>query len=229
MIAYDPRDLADSDDQDAVRRRWLARLGRSAELDYPLLLVSNVWRPSPGVSIATCEVASGRVSPGDTLEASGYIDAPLEVRVMRIERADDAQTVVTALAADAGQIVGVTLAHDAASSVEPGQCVAPPGRITTTREISADVWLLSEPEVDVSGSDKRRLLRHLVYGQGLELFFHTRSVPASPLAAWTPQFGREYALGFRLAETVPLYEGTRFGVRYEGLTVGAGFVLPRIA
>jgi hypothetical protein len=61
-------------------------------------------------------------------------------------------------------------------------------------------------------------------GNGLELFVHSRAVSARTVEIWRPVLGGESALSFELDAPVAIYPGTRFGLRYEGLTFGAGFV-----
>jgi translation elongation factor EF-Tu-like GTPase len=209
-----------------TRRRWLARLGAAADLGYPFFAVAEVFGRSPGVTVAVGELATGRVVLGEELEAVGYAPGPAAARVARIERPDALRReVADAAVAVAGQHYGLTLEHDPASPIVRGQGLAPAGRLRAARGIEADVWVVPDDDWPIAEGERRIVLGELAEGRGLRLFFHTRATGARAVGAWRPESGREGRARFELDEPVPLYEGARFGLLYETLTVGAGFVL----
>jgi translation elongation factor EF-Tu-like GTPase len=208
------------------RRRWLTRLGQPVYLDYPFFAIGDVFRRAPGRTVATGELGTGRIAAGDDLECSGYVAAPISVRVLRVDRPDSVHRGVSEVAEGvAGDVLGVTLEHDASSEIVPGQCLAPAGRLRTPSIVEGDVWIVTADDLPCIPEERRAILDDLATGQGLELFFHTRAVPARVRGAWRPELGEEYRLAFDVPTPIPVYEGARFGVRYRGLTVGAGFVL----
>lgn len=214
----------DSDEQ--IRRRWLARLGQAVDLSFPFFPIAGVHARGAGLTIVTGELATGRIAVGDELEAAGYRDDPLTVRVVRIERPDEHLRAVGAIErAVAGDVLGLTLAHDAETTLEPGQCVAPAGRLRVSSRVEADVWIVPADDLPVGPGDARRLLEELAAGRGPELFFYSRAIAARVDGPWSPQSGVEYRLGFTLERPVALHDGARFGLTLEGLTIGAGFVL----
>jgi translation elongation factor EF-Tu-like GTPase len=210
---------------DGTRVRWLARLGTFVDLDFPFFPVAEVFDQGPGATVAVGELGTGRIALGDELTAIGYLPSPVAVRVVRIEQPDTIRREVhDAALAVAGQHYGLTLEHDPATKIVPGQAIAPAGRLRTARAIDADVWVAPADEWPVSEDDRRFVLGELAEGRGLNLFFHTHAVAARAVDPWRPEPGLEYRLRFELAEAVPLYDGARFGLRYETLTTGAGFV-----
>ena len=213
------------DDEDRVRRAWLARLGMPVHLDFPLFPVEGVFEQAPGASVAVGELATGRLALGDELEAVGYGAAPVPVRVARIEQPDTLRREVhDAALGTAGQHYGLTLEHDPSSPLVPGQCLAPAGRLASAASVEASVWVVPVDDWPIAEAERRFVLAELAEGRGLGLFFHARAVAARASEAWRPVPGREYRLRFELAEPVPLYDGARFGLLYETLTVGVGFV-----
>ena len=211
--------------EEEIRRDWLARLGRPVALDFAFFAVDEAFAEGAGRTIALGELGTGRVAPGDALEAVGIEAEPVAVRVARVdEPAAEGRGVVTRDAGEAGRVLALALEHDPAAAVVPGQCLAPAGRLAAATAIAADVWIAPAGDLPGSGVEQRRLLRDLAAGRGLELFFHTRPVEARPIAVWEPRFGAEYRLAFDLAHPVALYPRARFALHYEGLPFGAGFV-----
>lgn len=210
---------------DRIKRAWLERLGRPVELDFAFFAVEEVYARRPGVTVAAGELGAGALAPGIELEAVGYAGAPTPVRVARIEEPDPVRrTVGEAALALAGGHYGLTLEHDDSASIVRGQCLAPAGRLRAERAIDAAVWIIPSEDWPIADDERERVLAELAESRSLYLFFHTRAVAARATPDWAPMAGREYRLRFELAEPVPLYDGARFGVRYDTLTVGAGFV-----
>lgn len=208
-----------------VRRRWLERLGQPVQLDFPFAAIEAVYPVSSGISIATVEIGSGSITMSDRLEAVGTSPVPVAVEVVRIEAPVPERRDVTEVAfATAGSVVGLQLAHDPATSIFAGQCLAPAGRLSSARSFAAEVWCLPPEDLPGTALEQHSLCDAIEAGSGLELFVHTRPVPASSREKWRPMLGRDTTLTFDLDWTVALYPGTRFGLSYEGLTFGAGFV-----
>jgi translation elongation factor EF-Tu-like GTPase len=208
------------------RSRWLTRLGQPVHLDYPFFAIGEVFRRAPGRTVATGELGTGRVAAGDALECFGYSEAPIPVRVLRVDRPDSLHRGVSEVAEGvAGDVLGLALEHDAAREVVPGQCLAPAGRLRTLSIVEGDVWIVTADDIPCVPEERRAMLDDLASGRGLELYFHTRAVEARVRGAWRPELGEEYRLMFDVPAPIPVYDGARFGVRYRGLTIGAGFVL----
>lgn len=211
---------------DEIRRSWLERLGRPADLDFAFFAVGEVYPQDAIHTVALGELGTGRIAPADALEAVGLGTTPVPVRVARVdEPASDGRGVVTRDAGEAGQVLALVLEHEAGAAIAPGQCLAPAGRLTAATAITADIWLVPPGDLPGSPVEQRRLLRAIVEGRGLDLFVHTRPVAARPIAIWQPELGAEYRLAFDLAHPVAVYRNARFALRYEGLTFGAGFVI----
>lgn len=209
-----------------VRRRWLERLGQPVSLDFPFAAIEDVFRIAPGVTVATVEVGSGTLATSDRLDAVGFAATPASVEIVRIEAPRPENRDVTEIAfAAAGSIVGLHLAHDPEAAIVAGQCLAPAGRLESSARFEADVWCLSPDELPGTPAEQRQMCEAIEAGQGLELFFHSRSVPARNVdGPWRPALGAETVSTFELEAPVAIYPGVRFGVRYEALTFGAGFV-----
>src|SRR4051812_1497807 len=211
--------------EDDIRRRWLARLGQTIDLDFAFFAVDDAFPLGPGRTAALGDLGAGRVAAGDALEAVGVGPVPVAVRVERVERpAPDGAGVVAVETGAAGETLALVVAHAPDAAVVPGSCLAPPGRLVASAAVEADVWVLPAAEMPGSPGELRRVLRAAAEGEGLELFFHTRPVAARATREWRPELGAEYRVGFALAHPVALYAGTRFALRYEGLTFGAGVV-----
>jgi elongation factor Tu len=209
-----------------LRRDWLARLGRPVALDHAFFAVDGVYPKGEGVTVVTGELGTGRAAVGDALEAVGYAEAPVPVRVARVERPVPlVRGVEEVVEAEAGDVVGLTLEHAAGARLVKGQCLAPPGRLRTASRVEADVWAVPAYDLPGTPEEQLHLIDEVAAGRGLELFFHTRAVPARSEVPWRPELGAERRLRFALEEAVPLYPGARFGLRYGGLTFGAGFVV----
>jgi translation elongation factor EF-Tu-like GTPase len=206
-----------------IRRDWLARLGRPAELDFPFFAVAEVYGRGPGVTIAAGELGTGSVAAGDALEAVGYSASPFPVRVARVDLPGAAGGVEVVASAAAGQVVGLTVEHPAGTEVVVGQCLAPPGRLAVASRVEADVWVVPAEDLPISPYDRRRLVEDVSAGRDFGLYVHTREVEARCETSWRPDFGGEASLAFELSQPVALYPGTRFALRYQGLTFGAGF------
>jgi len=212
-------------DLDSIRRRWLERLGQPAILDFPFAAIEEVFPVTAGISIAMVEVGSGSISVSDRLEAVGFAPWSTDVEVLRIESPVPERREVSEIAfAAAGSVVGVHLAHDPASSVIAGQCLAPAGRLEARTRVAADIWCLPPEELPGTPPEQQALCDAITAGHGLEVFVHTRAVRARACTMWRPSLGAETELEFELDAPVAIYPGTRFGLCYEGLTFGAGFV-----
>jgi translation elongation factor EF-Tu-like GTPase len=208
------------------RQAWLARLGRPVDLDYPFFAIGDVFPQGPSRTIATGELGTGRVAAGDVLEAVGYAPSPIRVRVARVERPDAQGRGVTEVSEGvAGDVLGLTLEHDASSEVVLGQCLAPSGRLRALSVVDADVWIVTPDDLPCIPEEQREILDAVAAGRGLDLYFHTREVPARARGEWRPALGEEYRVVFDLAVPVAVYEGARFGLRHRGLTIGAAFVI----
>jgi translation elongation factor EF-Tu-like GTPase len=121
-------------------------------------------------------------------------------------------------------VLGLTLEHAPKTEVVAGQCLAPAGRLAVASRVEADVWVVPAEDLPVSPYDRRMLVEDVSAGRDFGLYFHTREVDARCETIWRPDFGAEYRLAFALERPVALYSGTRFALRYQGLTFGAGFV-----
>jgi len=206
------------------RSRWLARLGEPVDLDYTFFAVGEVFPRSPGRTVVTGELGTGHIGPNDELEAVGYGPAPVPVRVERVERPHPVTgAIVEVDRGNAGDVLGLTLAHEPALGLVIGQCLASTGRLRAATVVEADVWIVEAADLPCIPEEQTALFDEIGEGRGLELFFHTRSVSARMRGEWRPALGEEYRLTFDLAAAVPLYEGARFGVRARGLTIGIGF------
>jgi translation elongation factor EF-Tu-like GTPase len=213
-------------DEELVRRRWLERLGRPADLDFPFFAVEEDYPRGPTVTVVAGELGTGAVRAGDELEAVGLAPAPFPVRVAAVERPLAERGGVERIAAGAaGEVLGLTLEHTAEHRPVAGQCLAPAGRLALASRVEAEVWVLPADSTPGSSYEHRLMLEAVEAGRGLELFFHTRAVVARAEGAWQPRLGAEYRAAFRLERPVALYPGTRFALRYEGLVFGAGFVV----
>ena len=212
-------------DLDSIRRRWLERLGQPVQLDFPFAAIEAVYPFSSGISIATVEIGSGSITTSDRLDAVGFSPIPIAVEVVRIEAPVPERRDVTEVAfATSGSVVGLQLAHDPGTSIHAGQCLAPAGRLQSALSFVADVWCLPPEDLPGTALEQHSLCDAIEAGSGLELFVHTRAVPARSRETWRPSLGRDATLTFELDASVALYPGTRFGLCYEGLTFGAGFV-----
>jgi translation elongation factor EF-Tu-like GTPase len=208
------------------RSRWLARLGHPVDLDYAFFAIGDVFRPAPGQTVAAGELGTGRVVAGDLLEAVGYGAVALSVRVARVERPDPLGRGVSEVPEGvAGDVLGLTLEHDPSAEIVVGQGLAPEGRLRAVSRVEAELWIVTAEDLPCVPAEQRAILDDLTTGRGLDLFFHTRAVPARAPAGWRPELGEEYRLAFDLSCPVPLYDGARFGLRYKGLTIGVGFVV----
>ena len=210
--------------EEEIRRDWLARLGRPTPLDFAFFAVAEVYSRGPGVTVAAGEVGTGSVAHGDALEAVGISATPFPVRVARVELPGAAGGVEESAAAAAGQVVGLTVEHPPGTEVVVGQCLAPAGRLALASRVEADVRVVPAEDLPISSYDRRRLVEDVSAGRDFGLYVHTREVDARCETAWRPDFGAEYRLAFALEYPVALYPGTRFALRYQGLTFGAGFV-----
>ena len=209
-----------------IRRRWLERLGQPVQLDFPFAAIEEVFPVSPGFSIATVEIGAGSISMSDRLEAVGHWQHAIAVEVLRIEAPVPERRDVEEVAfAIAGSVVGLQLAHDPEALVRAGQCLAPAGTLASVSTFAADVWCLPPEDLPGDALEQAALCDSIEAGSGLELFIHTRAVSARSRESWRPSLGRESTLTFDLDAPVAIYPGTRFGLCYEGLTFGAGFVL----
>ena len=126
-------------------------------------------------------------------------------------------------------MLGITLEHAARAVIVAGQGLAPANCLRAASRIEGDVWIVTAADLPCLPDEQRGILEELASGRGLEMFLHTRCVAARVEGEWRPELGAEYRLAFELSEAVPLYAGARFGLRYEGLTVGVGFVEDRSA
>lgn len=213
-------------DLDSIRRRWLERLGQPVTLDFPFAAIEEVFPVSPGIAIATVEIGAGSISVSDRLEAVGHWPFPIAVEILRIEAPVPERREVEEVAfAIAGSVVGLQLAHDPESQIRAGQCLAPGGKLALVSVFNADVWSLPPEDLPGDAREQAAMCDAIEAGSGLELFMHTRAVSARSRETWRPSLGRESRLAFDLDAPVAIYPGTRFGLCYEGLTFGAGFVL----
>lgn len=208
-----------------IRRRWLTRLGRPAELDHTFFAVEEVYPRGAGVTVVAGELGTGTVRAGDALEAVGIAPAPFPVRVARVERPiPERRAVEPVEAGAAGEVLGLTLEHAADVRIEAGQCLAPAGRLRLASRVSGDVWVLPPEDLPGSPYEHRLLLAAAAESRDVEAFFHTRAVGARVVTPWRPELGHEYEIALDLDLPVALYPGARFALRYEGLTFAAGFI-----
>lgn len=213
-------------DADEIRRRWLGRLGRPTELDFAFFASEDVFALEPGRTVAIGELRTGRIVAGEALEAVGLSEERLPVRVLAVEEPlANGRGVAPVAEGRAGRVLALTLEHASDGALAAGQCLAPPGRLALSRHVTADVWLLPSDELPGSPVEQRHLVRDVAAGHKFDLFFHTRPVVARTDAPWQPELGTERRLGFALERPVALYPETRFALRYDGLTFGAGFVI----
>ncbi len=207
-----------------IRREWLAKLGREIELDYPFFPVEDAFVQGPTRTVAVGELCSGTVVAGDELEAVGILSVPTRVVVTGVTRPRDGTGVEPVVAALPGGAYALTLDHASSERVVFGQCLAPPGALSASATVSADVWVVSADDLPGSALEHRRMLEEVAVGRGLELFFHTRAVEGRALERWAPSLGAEYRLTFELGHSVALFPEARFALRHSGLTIGAGIV-----
>lgn len=212
-------------DPETIRRRWLERLGRPVHLAFPFAAVEDVFPRGRGVSMASVEIGAGSISIGDRLVAAGYTAAPVPVMVAGIDLpVPERRGVQPVERATAGAVVGLDLRHDPSSAVLPGQCLAPAGRLAVASGFEADVWCLAASELPGSPGEQQALCDAIASGTGLDVFVHARALGARTREPWRPSLGDEAVVRIELSAPVAVYPGTRFGLRYEGLTFGAGFV-----
>lgn len=208
-----------------IRQDWMGRLGRPVSLDFPFFAVDEAWPVEPGRTIVAGELGTGSVRAGDVLEAAGITPLRTAVRVLRVERPipqrRDVEVVETG---SAGEVLGILVEHDPTREVVAGQCLAPVGALQTAARVSGEVWLVTAEDLPGTAEEHRTLLDDVAANRGIEVFFHTRSVPGRVVGSWTPVLGAEFSATFQLDAPVALYPGTRFALRYRALTFGVGFV-----
>jgi translation elongation factor EF-Tu-like GTPase len=117
-----------------------------------------------------------------------------------------------------GQYVSVLLGATA-SEVQPGQVLATPGSIEAHKQFEADVYVYTTEE----GGRKTPFFN----SSSSDVRIRTRDIPGTislPAGLEMIQPGDAQLVTFRLSTAIAIEEGTRFTLRVDGRTVGAGVV-----
>jgi hypothetical protein len=178
-----------------------------------LMAVEDVFSISGRGTVATGQIDRGRIKVDEEIEIVGLRDTRRAV-VAGIEMfrklVDEAKV---------GDSVGLLLRGVNKDEIEKGQVLASPSSIRPHRSFQCRAYILS------AGEGGRSL--PLSDGQQVEAYFRTVEVPAIlRLSADVDRIepGTKTTIVIELATSVALEKGTKFVLRQNGETIGAGIV-----
>ena len=178
-----------------------------------LMTIEDVSSISGHGTIVTGRIERGIVEVGDEIEIVGIRDtvrtvvAGIEMFRKRIERGQ------------AGNSLAIELDDIAPEEVERGQVLAMPGSIEPHTSFKTEVYVLAEDE----GGRRTPFFR----GYQPQFFFRTTGVTGNvtlPEGTEMVMPGDNLQMSVQLSAPIAMEHGTRFTIREDGRTVGAGVV-----
>jgi len=185
------------------------------EKEKPFLMsVEDVFSIKGRGTVVTGRVERGAMTPGKEVEIVGLRDDVRKVVVTSMEMFHK-----TLESVEAGDNAGLLLRGVNREEVERGQVMAKPGSITPHREFMSEVYVLRKDEGG----------RHKAFFPGYRPQFYIRTMDVTgeiflPQGVEMVMPGDRVDLQVKLITPVALEEGSRFAIREDGLTVGAGVI-----
>ena len=191
---------------------WIPTPERDTEKPF-LMSIEDVFTITGRGTVVTGRVERGKLNLNDTVEIVG-------IRPTK-------STVVTGIEmfrkqldyAEAGDNAGVLLRGISREEVERGQVLAKPGSVTPHKKFKAQVYVLSKEEGG----------RHTPFFANYRPQFYFRTTDVTGVIELEPGVemvmpGDNVSITVELIHPIAIENGTKFSIREDGRTVGAGNV-----